>query len=149
MPLAEQATVEQECNAWAELWKTDGVYEGADISDIEAEPLELLSAWSIRKAAMTFPAGTGLGADNIAPRAVNRLSDRAIEALAVLYAALERLGSWPTVFNLVLIVLLPKPDGGMRPIGLFPTLIRLWMRSRLFLARSWEAAHSIPMYTAV
>ena len=39
------------------------------------------------------------------------------------------------------IVLLPKPDGGRRPIGLFPTIIRLWMRARIWTAREWERQH--------
>ena len=46
--------------------------------------------------------------------------------------------------NLVLIVLLPKSDGGLRPIGLFPTVIRIWFRARIGLARAWELTHSLP-----
>jgi len=33
-------------------------------------------------------------------------------------------------------VLLPKPDGGS-----FLTLIRIWMRARIWAARKWERAH--------
>ncbi len=33
-------------------------------------------------------------------------------------------------------------DGGRRPIGLFCTLIRIWMRSRIWVAREWEAKHA-------
>ena len=39
---------------------------------------------------------------------------------------------------LVLIVLLPKGDGGHRPIGLFPTVVRVWMKARAEVAREWE-----------
>ena len=46
--------------------------------------------------------------------------------------------------HLVLIVLLAKSDGGRRPIGLFPTLVRLWMRARVQISRSWEAQHMMP-----
>ena len=42
---------------------------------------------------------------------------------------------------MALIVLLPKPDGGRRPIGLLPTVIRVWMRAYSPLAREWEAEH--------
>ena len=45
---------------------------------------------------------------------------------------------------MVIIVLLPKNGGGFRPIGLFPMIARLWMRSRTFLARGWEAANALP-----
>jgi hypothetical protein len=58
--------------------------------------------------------------------------------------AFERRGSWAEVLDLVLIVLLPKTDGGVRPIGLFPTIIRIWMRARIFVAKTWEAATAMP-----
>ena len=61
---------------------------------------------------MTFPAGTGLFADDISPRALNRLSDEVLHGLCSLFAALECVGHWPAIVNLVLIVLLPKPDRG-------------------------------------
>jgi len=65
-------------------------------------------------------------------------------ALAMILAAAEALGAWGQAVSLVLIVLLPKPDGGLRPIGLFPTIVRLWMRARTVQARAWEAAHAMP-----
>ena len=39
-------------------------------------------------------------------------------------------------------VLLPKPDGGHRPIGLLPTVIRVWMRARAEHAIDWEARNN-------
>ncbi len=48
------------------------------------------------------------------------------------------------MLNLILIVLLPKAEGGRRPIGLFPSPTRLWMRARTIVARRWEAAHARP-----
>ena len=95
-------------------------------------------------AALTFPAGTGLGADNIAPRAFARLSSEALTALATILMAAEALGDWGDAVALVLIVLLPKPDGGLRPIGLFASVIRLWSRARADIGRAWQAANSIP-----
>ena len=38
-------------------------------------------------------------------------------------------------------MLLPKPDGGRRPIGLFDSLVRIWLRARSTTAKLWEAAH--------
>eukprot|EP00973_Karenia_brevis_P017650 2423738-Karenia_brevis.AAC.1 len=73
-------------------------------------------------AADTFPPHTGLGADNFAPRALKRLSLPLIKMLCKLLCAFEFAGAWPAVLQLVLIVLLPKPDGGRRPIGLSPTV---------------------------
>ena len=95
-------------------------------------------------AASSFPIGTGLGADNISPRAILRLSSEALAALVTLLVAFEALGHWAHALDLVLIVLLPKTDGGLRPIGLFPTIVRLWMRARIGVARAWEATNSLP-----
>ena len=51
---------------------------------------------------------------------------------------IEALGEWPALLGIVLICLIPKTDGGRRPIGLLPSLIRLWMRARLSVAREWQ-----------
>ena len=143
-PLADQAAVELERSKWAALWKEGDSYDAPAIESVECEPLELLSSWAIKQAALTFPPGTGLGFDNIAPRALTRLTDQGLQALAKLYQAIEKVGSWTAAVYLVLIVLLPKSDGGLRPIGLFPTFIRIWMRARLYIARKWEALHQLP-----
>ena len=90
---------------------------------------------------MSFPPNTGLGADDLAPRAITRLSSQALRALIKLFLTFEASGNWCQATNLVLIVLLPKADGGRRPIGLFPTGIRIWMRVRIAMARQWERAH--------
>ena len=99
---------------------------------------------AIGEAARTFPINTSLGCDNTAPRAYARLSEEALVVLATLLMALEKQAEWVEVINLVLIILLPKKTGGRRPIGLFPTLVRVWMRARIIIARVWEAAHAMP-----
>ena len=143
-PLADQAAVDAERSKWASLWKEDDSYNVSIIEDSECDALALLCPWAIKQAAVTFPPGTGLGADNVSPRALLRLSEAALTALGFIYQAIERVGSWTEAIQLVLIVLLPKNDGGLRPIGLFPTLIRVWMRARLYLTRAWETMHQIP-----
>ena len=143
IPLADQAAVEKEANTWAQLWKSDDQYCMPSFS-APSEQLGALYPCALRMAASSFPIGTGLGSDNIAPRAMLRLSDVALLALALLLTCFEALGEWTRALDLVLIVLLPKADGGFRPIGLFPTIIRLWMRSRVCIARAWEAANALP-----
>ena len=142
-PLCDQAVVEAEADKWGQLWQENRSYTlGGSQCDLAA--LQLLSPWAIKLAASSFPVGTGLGVDNIAPRAFLRLSDAALVALATLFACFEASGCWTQALDLVIIVLLPKPDGGFRPIGLFPTIIRLWMRARIGIARAWESLHQIP-----
>jgi endonuclease/exonuclease/phosphatase family metal-dependent hydrolase len=143
-PLSDQATVEQQANDWAEIWQEEASYCEPDFGDLRGEQLAPLWPWAIIEAVSTFPVGTGLGADNVAPRALRRLSEAAIVALIALFLAFEAAGSWAAALNLVLIVLLPKGEGAFRTIGLFPTPVRVWMRARTFTAKAWEAANTIP-----
>ena len=143
-PLSEQGALNKEAAAWAAQWAVGDQYQSPDFPPqllVSPQPITL---WALDTAAASFPAGTGLGADNLAPRAVLRLGDAARLMLVQIFLAAEAIGAWSSALDLVLIVLLPKPDGGLRPIGLFPTLIRLWMRTRSVVARAWEAAHEVP-----
>ena len=142
-PLSDQAEVEAEADSWAELW-AEGKEHMCIVDPTESPPLEPIMPDALLQAALTFPPGTGLGSDNFSPRAICRLSREAVRALCTLVHAFELLGDWATVLRLVLIVLLPKPDGGRRPIGLFPSIIRLWMRARAAVVRSWDLTHSRP-----
>ena len=112
-------------------------------SSVRRRPRTLLPMLEsdIRAAAESFPPNTGLGADGFAPRAIARLSSPALQALIALLLGFEASGSWCQAVNLVLFVLLPKLDGGRRPIGLFPTIVRIWMRVRIAIARKWERSN--------
>ena len=140
VPLCDQADVEAEANSWAGLWKEGEAYDAA-CQPFGTAPLPPIRPSDLRLAALSFPIGTGLGADNTAPRAVARLSDKLLRDLCIILIAVELLGSWPAIVKWVLIVLLPKTDGGRRPIGLFPLIIRVWARARTCIARRWEADH--------
>ena len=93
---------------------------------------------------MSFPRNTGVGADNIAPRAVSRLSEASRSCLASIIMGFERLGDWCRTLHMVVISLLPKCTGGLRPIGLLPLEVRIWARARNDVVRGWEAAHALP-----
>jgi len=68
--------------------------------------------------------------------------------IITIFARAERTGNWPEAVELVIIVLLPKSDGGFRPIGLIPWLPRIWMRARRDVATSWERQHDRPFIYA-
>jgi len=141
VPLSGQADVDREGEGWADLWLEGGTYQAMCCPDV-ADALDPLWPDALRRSAMSFPIGTGKGADNVAPRAFARLSDDALRALAAILRCAELVGGWPRLFLLVLIVLLPKSDGGRRPIGLFVATIRIWARARADVARRWEAANA-------
>ena len=144
VPICDQAQVEREAAEWAGQWAANAPYLHPVFPPELLQALPPASPAQIREAACTFPVSTGIGADNFAPRAVCRLTDRLLLALAAIFTAAENLGRWPDLVALVLIVLLPKSDGGFRPIGLFPTLIRIWFRLRLPIMRAWETRNAMP-----
>ena len=141
--LADQAAVENEANQWGKLWNENSEYR-SPFGPPPNEHFMPLMPMAVRDAADSFPINTALGCDNVAPKAYGRLSEEAIHALIALFLAFEKSGQWPKVAYLVLIVLLPKKTGGRRPIGLFPTMVRIWMRARIIVARTWEAANAMP-----
>ena len=59
-----------------------------------------------------------------------RVSKELLQWLVLILKHAERTGQWQKAVELIIIVLLPKPDGGFRPIGLLPLLPRLWRRTR-------------------
>jgi len=142
-PLSDQADVEAEGSFWGSLWQTGQEYD-VDIDPVGTEALTPLLPWALRASAASFPYNTGVGAENVAPRAFARLSDELVRALCALLMAVELLGRWPAMTHFVLIALLPKSDGGRRPIGLFPAIVRVWARARRAAARAWESLHAKP-----
>ena len=141
-PSSLQAAVELEAKTWAKLWKVGLRYDFEQIKPPEDQHPGDITATMLRHACLTFPIHTGLGADALQPRAILRLSDEGIEALARILTAIERTGEWPWFTQLVMTVLIPKSDGGLRPIGLFPTLYRVWMRCRRPTIKEWRKKHA-------
>ena len=78
----------------------------------------------------------------MSPRALSALPDHLLQEMAEILNECERTGEWPEQWRLAIIVLLPKPDGGRRPIGLFPAPVRVWMRARAPELRKWEQDNS-------
>ena len=80
------ANVDKQGTEWAELWETEKAYINP-LFDLQLEMFLGPAAELIPLVAMTFPGETGLGHDNIAPRALTRLSPTALKALAELFVA--------------------------------------------------------------
>ncbi len=114
----------------------------------DAEELPALNAEQLREAANTFAARTSTTFDGFHPRYIGRLSDGALETLGVIFSAVERCGVWPRQVSLVVAILLPKPAGGFRPIGLAPAVYRLWSKARRATTDEWERRHPRPYFGA-
>ncbi len=138
-PLAAQQVAEAEARDWGALWaagcEVPRIHWPDDLGPMPPRP----STAALRRAAATFPAGTGLSWDRLHPRALCRLADWRLEKLIDILMWAEATGQWPAAIHYVTIVLLPKGDGAYRPIGLFPPLVRLWMRLRRDMVVEWEA----------
>ena len=104
----------------------------------ETEQLPPMSLKRWKDTLASFAAGAGLGWDGVHPRALLRLPDEVHRQWMALLLKCEREGRWPRQVGIVVVVLLPKPDGGFRPIGLLPHLPRIWMRARRDEAKQWE-----------
>ena len=64
--------------------------------------------------------------DGVHPRQLAELPDRSLEYLAELFQTWEMHGQAILPNPTLMVRMLPKPTRGFRPIGLFPTLIRVW-----------------------
>ena len=146
VPRSDQAEIEATAAAWAKLWESNKDYTPPCFDGVELDELDPITVDDIERAAASFPLHTGLGVDNFSPRAVLRLPHELIQGLADILNEAEQAGCWDEALELVLIVLLPKDDGGHRPIGLFPSVIRIWMRVRSGVARDWERETAGPEF---
>jgi hypothetical protein len=78
-----------------------------------------ITAADVEAAARSFRQGT-THIEGWRPRFFATFSSQVQEALAGLLMVAEDFGNYPEAIRQVLTVLIPKPDGGMRPINLFP-----------------------------
>ncbi len=142
-PMSIQDVVEDQAVVWGEHWAVgQGLPKPQWPDDVGGVVMERPTVHQLRAALRSFPTGTALAWDALHPRALLRLGDARLEELIDLMIKAEADGEWPEEIGTVSIVLLPKPDGGWRPIGLFPAMVRVWMRLRRDAAQRWEEDHA-------
>ena len=91
-----------------------------------------------QKTASTFKKAT-CTPDGVHPRHFSLLSPRGLEALSWILWTIDALGQCPEQIQEVQVPLYTKPDsGGLRPIGFFRALFRLWGKTKKPLVRAWE-----------
>ena len=138
------ADIQQRSDILKGFWK--GIWDSAatqlqpqDWRGYEAECLPRPTLQQVRKAALSFPRATGRGAEQLHPRHFALLSDDALDAWLDIMIQMEAQGILPRQLALLVLVFLPKGDGGHRPIGLFMAAQRLWGRLRRKEVIEWEA----------
>ena len=135
--------MEAELDVWREVWSCPEAAQDWTAMPVDA-PLPRPSPGELRRAARSIKQHTALGGDHLHPRSIALLDDAALEVPAVIFMLVEELGTPP--LRLLVIVLLAKPDGGRRPIGLLTGLMRIWGKLRRRYAREWERGHSRPFF---
>ena len=81
------------------------------------------------------------------PKHYGLLCDSALEGLGLIVLWVEALGLFPRQIWDVLVQLFGKPSGiGLRPIGFFRSLFRLWGALKKPQLRNWELEHGIRGY---
>lgn len=117
----------------------------------ELESLEVLQdVEEVRQLAKTFKATASVGGDFLHPRHLALLSDSSIRAFLLFARLLLILGVLPSQIDLLIISLIPKPSGGNRPIGIFPTCLHIISKllRRSYGTRSLEQHARDYMYGA-
>ena len=125
-----------EAKVFTDIWegKDDGEVGSAEDltwpSDLEHVAIDLpLDPCGLREHALSFRAGTTYGTDVIHPRQVALLSDEVLWLIIELFTAMIRMGYVPKAAAVILIKLIPKPEAGVRPIGIFSAIIRVCLRA--------------------
>jgi ribonuclease HI len=137
-PADRQNTVECMAKEWATVW--GNAMENVEPFDLSLMPLvqptDSIDAEEVKEAAQTFRYNTGQNWDRVSPRFIALLPEAARQWIAKILNQCECEGKWPKASNRV--VFIAKREGGLRPIGLLPVLIRLHARIRKKAILQWE-----------
>ncbi len=123
------------------MWHSLPGRQGAPWRNGPLGPQDLLPAPSddeIRDGVMSFKVNTAVGIDALAPVWLRWLSTALIRSIVTFFCSLEALGMWPSEIAALLVCLIPKPSGGRRPVGIEPTLVRLWEKIRKPVVVRWR-----------
>ena len=137
-PASQQQLVDDQSQKWSLQW-------GCNL-DIAPTLFPVITSFAapmtvdeLLDGGRSLPLGTALGTDTYHPRIFERMPMPILLALIELFILCEELGYFPDNVGDVIIALLDKTDGGLRPIGIFPSFVRHWMRIRARHPKKWEA----------
>ncbi len=139
--------VRKERDKWAPLWRPAGVSE-QEIEWGYVPPLPRPTVAEVRAAANRFKRKTRVGIEGISPKDMSEATDETLDCYINIMIVCEMLGHIPTRVALVIVLLLNKKLGGRRPIGIMPTMYRVWAAVRKPLLHRWERAYSRGYFAA-
>ena len=128
--------VEEQAEIWAAWWQSEGSVQWTDFVNTGTKVPQKLTTECIRAVSASFKSQTSC-VDGFHPRHYSLLSIGLLEALVRLFRIFEAIGQWPRDEQKVLTVLIPKAEGGLRPIALFRTLYRMYSRATCINVKKW------------
>ena len=104
----------------------------------QEEALPELNGTKVRNTLSLIKSGRAVSLDAHKCGDLKELPIEAFEDLAKIFNSIALEGSWPIEHSAVPISLIPKPDGGDRPIGVTPLLGALFLKSHSDVITEWE-----------
>ena len=125
-----QGNADNRCKNWAEIWKTDEPYDSFVWPQLAEDELDGIfeDNQAILDTCARFKDGTAIGTDWVHPKHYSYLSQGSLTVMRKLIKKMVHKAWIPYVINYLLITLIPKTDGGERPIGIFASFIRITSR---------------------
>ena len=114
-----------------------------------SEQLEPITMADLERGLKMLSTNTAVGIDQWSPGQLRALSPEAKELLLNILQDIETTKAWPGYTYYNSIVLMGKPNGGVRPIALMATIYRLWTKIRRPHIVQWERAHAGPWDAAI
>ena len=138
VPMSLQQSVEDQADIWSGHWACNTTMPACEWpADLGPLPPQM-DLDDFKTVLWSFPVGLGLGWDALHPRALLRLDDAVLAAILRVLFLCETAGRWPSSAADVIVALLPKSADGVRCIGLFAWLPKVWAKLRRRVAAKWE-----------
>jgi len=125
-----QENADNRASNWHSNWKVDGKLNSIEWPPIADNLFQGIfeDVAQIRKVTSTYKANTSVGTDFMHPRHFGFLSDHNIGAFIWVAKVMVTFGYTLDSICVLLISLIPKREGGERPIGIFPSFVRIISR---------------------
>ena len=139
-----QSILNQDLEDWRKIWHRLGDQPTAPWrSHKSAGPKRpRITADEVARASRSFPTDTSMGCDSFPPSAIASMSEELRGCIADFLNLAEKEGAWPEKATAALMHLIPKTDGGRRPIGVLPSIVRIWERVRKPVIQAWLEENS-------
>ena len=132
--------LDQEREKWKAIWKGSDLPRPASspLPPWQRQGLQAAGVDVIRKASSAYSSKSAIGGDGFHMRHYSFLSDGGLQCVAAIWMAMELISAIPGPIDHTCLIMLVKPSGGYRPIGLFSSLYRLYTRIMICECMIWE-----------